>query len=201
MSSFTLDITSVSLILSAAAIAIASLSLVIVAAKSSSGGGNANKEIDALAIVEEFKSRNQVLEEKLVDLRVRVEILDLRIAKLTGRTGPREIASEGYVMETPRETRGVMTRPSFSSTISEARRPVSGFPIDPIRREILGAVRDANGVATSGEIQVKVGRSREHVARTMNTLQKQGLLHRNQDARPYTYSITEEGERELLRNV
>ena len=40
------------------------------------------------------------------------------------------------------------------------------------------------------EIQVRIGRSREHTARMMNALFKKGLVERNNEVRPFSYKIT-----------
>jgi predicted transcriptional regulator len=153
--------------------------------------------LDASALVQEFKGRYRALEEKLVDLRVRVEILDLRVVRMGGkeipRSGGRDISRAEVV---PNNAESIILSPGLPIT-----DPNKGGEIDSIHREILKAVKNANGRATSRDIQVRIGRSREHVARTMNILRKQGLLYRSQETRPFTYSVTPEGERELQRVV
>jgi len=49
--------------------------------------------------------------------------------------------------------------------------------------------------ATAKLIQTRIGRSREHTARMMNSLFKDGLVERSSEARPFTYKITEKGQR------
>jgi predicted transcriptional regulator len=194
--SFSSDITWISIGLSVISFAIAAVSLFIVG-RFRSRKEEGDEQVDALALVQEFRRRNEALEGKLIDLRVQLEILGLRVARITGKEAVNESVSQA-----PLETaiRKGMTLPSQRSAqfpTKSYETPRNGGTIDPIRREILSAVMDANGTATSRAIQQKIGRSREHVARTMNTLQKQGLLHRNQEARPFSYSITREGENEL----
>jgi predicted transcriptional regulator len=197
MSLFPFDITSISLIISIVSFVIVfGLLVFVMRMKAAPREGSDDSNVDVLAIVQEFRERNQAFEERLVDLRVRLEILDLRVAKLTGGDSKRT-ASQSYEIPVAREE---PIRRSSLSPISLSKRDMDvAAEVDPIRRQILSAVKEANGVATSADIQKKIGRSREHVARTMNQLQKQGLLSRNLDSRPFSYSITQEGENQLRR--
>ena len=52
---------------------------------------------------------------------------------------------------------------------------------------------------TAKDIQGRIGRSREHTARMMNSLFKEGLVERNNETRPFSYKITEKGRNLLLR--
>jgi len=46
---------------------------------------------------------------------------------------------------------------------------------------------------TSREIQITLKKSREHTSRLMKKLFEEGLVQRNTETKPYTYSITEKG--------
>ena len=46
---------------------------------------------------------------------------------------------------------------------------------------------------TSRDIQITLKRSREHTSRLMKKLFEDGLVQRNVESKPYTYSITEKG--------
>jgi len=50
---------------------------------------------------------------------------------------------------------------------------------------------------TSRDIQITIGRSREHTSRMMNKIYKDGYVQRNINSKPYTYSITEKGRSKL----
>lgn len=50
---------------------------------------------------------------------------------------------------------------------------------------------------TSREIQKSIGRTREHTARLMKKLYQLQLVDRNMSNKPFTYSITEEGRKQL----
>jgi predicted transcriptional regulator len=47
---------------------------------------------------------------------------------------------------------------------------------------------------TSRDIQVTIGRSREHTSRLMKRLYEGGFVERNTKKKPFTYRITERGK-------
>lgn len=52
---------------------------------------------------------------------------------------------------------------------------------------------------TSRDIQVTLGRSREHISRLMKKLYEDGLVERNDGTRPFRYSLTEKGRARASR--
>ena len=64
--------------------------------------------------------------------------------------------------------------------------PVS--PIDYVLQLIT------NKAMTSRDIQITTKRSREHTSRLMKKLFESGLVQRNTETKPYSYSITEKGK-------
>ncbi|MDC0154230.1 MarR family transcriptional regulator [Nitrosopumilus sp.] len=50
---------------------------------------------------------------------------------------------------------------------------------------------------TSRDIQITTKRSREHTSRLMKKLFESGLVQRNTETKPYTYSITEKGKSQV----
>jgi len=51
-----------------------------------------------------------------------------------------------------------------------------------------------NKAMTSRDIQITIKKSREHTSRLMKRLFENGLVQRNTETKPYTYSITEKGK-------
>ena len=51
-----------------------------------------------------------------------------------------------------------------------------------------------NKAMTSRDIQITIKKSREHTSRLMKRLFENGLVQRNIETKPYTYSITEKGK-------
>jgi predicted transcriptional regulator len=64
--------------------------------------------------------------------------------------------------------------------------PVS--PVDYVLQLIT------NKAMTSRDIQITTKRSREHTSRLMKKLFESGLVQRNTETKPYSYSITEKGK-------
>jgi CTP-dependent riboflavin kinase len=58
----------------------------------------------------------------------------------------------------------------------------------------------AEGPKTSRQIEIVIGRTREHTARLMKKLFELGYVTRDTATKPYTYSITEVG-RAVLQQV
>ncbi len=58
-----------------------------------------------------------------------------------------------------------------------------------------------NKSMTSRDIQITTKRSREHISRLMKKLFESGLVQRNTQTKPYTYSITEKGKSKVELDV
>ncbi len=62
---------------------------------------------------------------------------------------------------------------------------------DNIVEAVLRLITDRS--RTSRDIQITLGKSREHISRTMKKMTDDGLVQRNTNAKPYSYSITQNG--------
>ena len=60
---------------------------------------------------------------------------------------------------------------------------------------VLGLITDRT--MTSRDIQITLGKSREHISRTMKKLFEDGYVERNIRTKPYSYSITQKGRQKL----
>jgi predicted transcriptional regulator len=172
--------------------------------------------IEVSAVVSEFSQRLKRLEEGLVDLRVKLEILDLRVNRGSTRLtsspspAPNEETSRWFTQETvsspthySAEDAGQVPHSQYpaSKTIGQRSNPASASSnIAPVDRrpgstemEALRIVSEGLGRITAKEIQQKIGRTREHTARMMNSLYHEGLVERDVTARPFSYRITQKG--------
>jgi predicted transcriptional regulator len=167
-----------------------------------------DSELDARALVQEFSQRSRRLEERFVDQKVRLEILELRQQKQN------ETLSSQGVMLIPERSQLVVSKSSELSPfgreihetsekselvpeVSLSRKDQRSGNIVLVRSELEAlkfVLESGSKGATSKDIQRSIGRSREHTARMMNGLFKEGLVERNSEARPFTYRITEEGK-------
>ena len=161
-----------------------------------------DKSIDAYAVVQEFSQRSKKLEERLIDQKVRLEILELR----QQRSEVAPVAPSVQVETVPRSEAFVVEQPVQVATVGQSL--IAKEEQVEEKRENYGLVRSelealhvvfesgANG-ASAKQIQARIGRSREHTARMMNSLFKRGLVERNSQARPFTYTLTAKGRDSL----
>ena len=59
---------------------------------------------------------------------------------------------------------------------------------------ILHTITDKS--MTSRDIQITIGRTREHTSRLMKKLSDDGLVQRHAGTKPFVYSLTDEGKKE-----
>ena len=160
--------------------------------------------VEVSAIVSEFTQRLRRLEEGLVDQKVKMEILELRAS----RTPHEAVALSPVAYSRVNEDVNSFDNPERPS--SERISLQSGMRIPPQRdrpeqdkklgvteMEALRLVFEGRGKISAKEIQQRIGRTREHTARMMNSLYHDGMVERDVTARPFSYSITEKG-RDLL---
>jgi predicted transcriptional regulator len=169
---------------------------------------NDDTGLEVSAIVSEFSQRMRRLEENLVDQKVKSEILELRMRRssesVTSSTGRMpnayerpELHGENEVNVTPKSlsrSEQVQVRASSADKKIEIDRRSGSTELEALR-----LVFEGRGNATAKDIQQRIGRTREHTARMMNSLFQEGLVERNVTARPFVYSITQKG-RDLLNS-
>lgn len=162
---------------------------------------NSDRGLEVSAIVSEFSQRMKRLEENLVDQKVKLEILELRVQRVSGVT----ITASSGITKTYESF-----EPKMENEIRVAPQSLGRAPEVPARielekrpggteREALRLVFEGRGSTTAKDIQQKIGRTREHTARMMNGLFQEGLVERDITVRPFAYSITQKG-RDLLNS-
>ncbi|MDA4112178.1 MAG: hypothetical protein OK439_06530 [Thaumarchaeota archaeon] len=169
--------------------------------------------IEVSAIVSEFGLRLKRLEENLVDQKVKLEILDLRVAKGNpprpdSRSSVAQTDSSFRTLEEEPVGRAPVVRLEESKIVSRvpSTNRISQVSQDNLEKklgitemEALRIVFEGRGKISAKEIQQKIDRTREHTARMMSSLYREGLVERDVTARPFSYSITQKG-RDLLNN-
>lgn len=140
--------------------------------------------------------RLEQYESQLIGMKIRLDALSLDVEE--ARAEPSEgvraaAASEGGEKAAP--------DPKVASASPvEARQPTPGTkqsadtPLD-LTTHILQLITSKS--MTSRDIQITVGRTREHTSRLMKRLAEEGLVERHSASRPYTYSITSYGRERL----
>ena len=84
-------------------------------------------------------------------------------------------------------------KPPKNQPTQAQRTPNMGY--DNVVEAVLGLITDKS--RTSRDIQITLGKSREHISRMMKKLYEDGLVERNVNTKPYTYSITQKGHSRL----
>jgi hypothetical protein len=137
---------------------------------------NRVKRVDTPAI--EYQRRMQEYEDMLVDLRIRLDTLEIRsgsdIAHNTSQTASQQASDVGH-------------KPTIRKTLEQEGVGMVDY--------VLKLLMD--GPKTSRQIEGLIGRSREHTARLMKKLFEMGYVTRDMASKPYTYTITDSGKATL----
>jgi predicted transcriptional regulator len=142
--------------------------------------------------------RLEYYERQLIDMKIRLDSLEIQgveenpgdpnlelkqfIEKLVETKEPKK------EIEVVKEPEIVLEKQISTPNLSNIE-PVS--PIDYVLQLIT------NKDMTSRDIQITTKRSREHTSRLMKKLFESGLVERNIETKPYSYSITEKGKRKI----
>ena len=142
--------------------------------------------------------RLEYYERQLIDMKIRLDSLEIQgveenpidpnlelkqfIEKLVETREPEK------EIEVVREPEIVLEKQVSTPNLSNIE-PVS--PVDYVLQLIT------NKAMTSRDIQITTKRSREHTSRLMKKLFESGLVQRNTETKPYSYSITEKGKEKI----
>ena len=142
--------------------------------------------------------RLEYYERQLIDMKIRLDSLEIQgveenpidpnlelkqfIEKLVETKEPEK------QIEVIKEPENVLEKQISTPNLSNIEH-VS--PIDYVLQLIT------NKAMTSRDIQITTKRSREHTSRLMKKLFESGLVQRNTETKPYSYSITEKGKMKI----
>ena len=133
--------------------------------------------------------RLEYYERQLIDMKIRLDAMGLEglSTKLVDPM-PEEVEFE----ERPTKSIGRRMKREVveSQPIEAPRAPNMGY--QSATEYVLRLITDKP--MTSRDIQITLGRSREHTSRLMKKLFEDGYVTRNTNSKPYTYSITEKGK-------
>jgi len=132
--------------------------------------------------------RLEYYERQLIDMKIRLDAMDLEgfSTKLVDSM-PEEVEVEQR--PTKSIERRVKREVVESKFIEAPRAPNMGY--QNATEYVLRLITDKP--MTSRDIQITLGRSREHTSRLMKKLFEDGYVTRSTNSKPYTYSITEKG--------
>lgn len=149
------------------------------------GGRYKTKEAVVEAVVLEYTRRLHDYDKIIAELRAKVDIIEDRV-----------------------QPQGVVSRhPSQSQPhVAPISEPVTVTQYDVIEKEVNGTTDYIMKLLverprSSREVQLAIGRTREHTARLMKKLHDLGLVSRDINTKPFRYNITDAGREKLKKRV
>ena len=132
--------------------------------------------------------RLEFYERQLIDLKIKLDAINLDNLSFSQEIPQNIVKHEEkptHVVEKP-----VPVMPEqvpVPARVERTPNMSSGDIVETVLRLITDRSR------TSRDIQITLGKSREHISRTMKKMTDDGLVQRNTNAKPYSYSITQNG--------
>ena len=138
--------------------------------------------------------RLEFYERQLIDMKIKLDAIEIENLDNSYHTAPPSF--ENSVEERSQEV--PTPRPSVVKQTPkpvESRRRTPNMGIDDVIETVLGLITDKS--MTSRDIQLTLGRSREHISRIMKKLYVDGFVERSMQTKPFSYSITEKGRQRI----
>lgn len=137
--------------------------------------------------------RFEEYERQLVEMKIRMDSIGMEVPggdmMSISRVVGDDIGGMGYQGEPGQKT--LKITPKTNQNRPKPSQSPTNITHHNATELVLHEIR--NEPKTSRDIQMVLGKSREHTARLLKKLYDDGLVKRNTDSRPYTYSITEAG--------
>ncbi|MDC0063752.1 helix-turn-helix domain-containing protein [Candidatus Nitrosopelagicus sp.] len=136
--------------------------------------------------------RLEFYERQLIDLKIKLDAIDLENLSFSQEIPQNVVRNEEkavQVVEKPVQV--VPEQVPIQPRVERTPNMSSGDIVEAVLRLITDRSR------TSRDIQITLGKSREHISRTMKKMSDDGLVERNTNAKPYSYSITQNGRSRL----
>ncbi len=142
--------------------------------------------------------RLEYYERQLIDMKIRLDALDIADLSIKPDELSREYReTEQKIVKMSQEK--PVKKMEITESVSDRRMPNLGY--SDATSHVLRLITDKS--MTSRDIQITIGRTREHTSRLMKKLFEDGFVKRNTNTKPFTYSITEKGQRKagLLKST
>ena len=132
--------------------------------------------------------RMEFYERQLIDLKIKLDAIDMENLTFSQETPQNVVKNEEKPVEVVQKQVEIIPEPVPVPPRVERTPNMSS---DNIVEAVLRLITDRS--RTSRDIQITLGKSREHISRTMKKMTDEGLVQRNTNAKPYSYSITQNG--------
>ena len=130
--------------------------------------------------------RLEYYERQLIDLKIRLDTIDLENVPKSETIKSKKASIE------PANTEQIEKSEKSQIPVTQIT-PISRY--SDVIDAILHTITDKS--MTSRDIQITIGRTREHTSRLMKKLSADGLVQRHAGTKPFVYSLTEEGKKRL----
>ena len=138
--------------------------------------------------------RLEFYERQLIDLKIKLDAIDLENLSFSQEIPQNVVKNEEKpVQVVEKQVQIVPEQVPVPVRVERTPNMSSGDIVETVLRLITDRSR------TSRDIQITLGKSREHISRTMKKMSDGGLVERNTNAKPYSYSITQKGLSKLSR--
>ena len=130
--------------------------------------------------VKSYVERLQYYENQLIDMKIRMDSL--------------ELPKEEDVLEAPVRVILKHEKPEFDER-EEPKERMRNMNFGSATDYVLKLITEKP--MTSRDIQITIGRTREHTSRMMKKLFEEGFVERNMKTKPFTYYITDKGKAKI----
>ena len=135
-------------------------------------------------LLNSYTERLQYYENQLIDMKIRLDSVEL-----STETGELEIP-----IPRPKETKLEKQVP-LDTQEERPKERMHNMNFGNATDYVLKLITEKP--MTSRDIQITIGRTREHTSRMMKKLFEEGLVERNMQTKPFTYHITDKGKTKL----
>ena len=140
-----------------------------------------------------YLERLEYYERQLIDMKIRLDAID--IADLGSNSSSTEEELKKIVQNLSKHTDERESKEEIVKPTPQKQEIVPSSSSLDITDHVLHLITDKP--MTSRDIQITIGRTREHTSRLMKKLFDDGLVDRNTNTKPYTYSISNKGRQKL----
>ncbi|HEX7032768.1 MAG TPA: hypothetical protein VF172_07205 [Nitrososphaera sp.] len=153
------------------------------------------------AVVLEYTRRLRDYDKIIADLRAKIDIIETR------SQSPSQGAMMSQLQQTSHQPQPHVAATSDPVAVTQQHVSATTTTAVAAGKEGNNGTTDyilkllAEKPRTSREVQLAVGRTREHTARLMKKLHDSGLVSRDVNTKPFTYNITDAGRERLKERV
>ena len=140
-----------------------------------------------------YLERLEYYERQLIDMKIRLDALDM--ADLGSNSESTEEELKKIVQKLAKTTEEEQPKEKVVQVEPQKQEIVPSSGYSDITDHVLRLITDKS--MTSRDIQITIGRTREHTSRLMKKLFDDGYVERHTNTKPYTYSITNKGKEKL----